>query len=230
MSLPDRALDEFFSRLATVYECHTRVLTMGRDQSWRHFLIDCLRVAPGDYVLDLACGTGQLAWLAARHPARLRVVGLDANARMLTLARQKYQADNLGFIRGDACRTPFAANTFQAVTMGFGLRIMPARESMLRECLRILRPAGRAYFLETAPMDGGQRRALLLLRAALPAIAEYINKNWIGYRRLLDSMLDFPSLSQLHNLFTRQGFVSPRSYAMTPALAHVHVAEKKRCF
>jgi demethylmenaquinone methyltransferase/2-methoxy-6-polyprenyl-1,4-benzoquinol methylase len=227
MSLPDPALAEFFSRLAPDYERHTHILTMGRDQVWRRFLVACMRVAPGDYVLDLACGTGQLAEMAARRQAGLRVTGLDANPQMLALARQKYQLPNIDFIEGDACRTPFADNTFQAVTMGFGLRIMPDRELMLRECLRVLSPGGRAYFLETAPLCGWLKPGMLFLQTILPALLRSVNKKWTGYRRLLDSLLDFPSLDKLHDLFMRQGFVAPRSYAMTPALAHVHVAEKR---
>jgi demethylmenaquinone methyltransferase/2-methoxy-6-polyprenyl-1,4-benzoquinol methylase len=227
MSLPDPALAEFFSRLAPDYERHTHFLTMGRDQAWRRFLIACLRVTPGDYVLDLACGTGQLAELAARHRAGLRVTALDANPQMLALARQKYQSANIAFIEGDACRIPFADNTFQAVTMGFGLRIMPQRELMLRECLRVLSPGGRAYFLETAPVRAWLKPGLIFLQAILPTLLQSINKKWNGYCRLLDSLLEFPSLDKLHDLFIHQGFVAPRSYAMTPALAYVHVAEKR---
>lgn len=229
MSTPQASpqeLNHFFSRVAPHYEWHTHLLTMLSDQRWRRFTVACLRLEPGDKVLDMASGTGQMACLAARHPLKPRVYALDINADMLALAKRNGRKYHIEFCQSSAHHTPFADNTFAAITMGFGFRIMPERAQFLNECLRILKPGGRVYFLETAPMTGWRRKILLFLQPRLPDMLNYVNAGLSGYRYLLDSMLSFPSLPELGQLFISQGFVAPRSHALSPGLAHLHIAEK----
>ncbi len=225
-TLPGQELDLFFSHLAPAYEWQTHALTMLSDQRWRRFTVACIRLAPGDWVLDMATGTGQLARLAARHRMRPKVVAIDSNQDMLELAQSKSTGLDINYLNADARHTPFAPNTFTAITMGFGLRILPEREKLLAECLRLLKPGGRIYFLETAPLYGWRRRALALLRPWLPGLLKRLDRRLLGYSHLLESMLDFPSLEQLHKLFVSAGFVAPLSYRMRPSLAHLHIAEK----
>ena len=224
---PGGEIDIFFGNLATGYQWQTRVLTCFSDQRWRRFTAAAMRLAPGDQVLDLATGTGQLARAVARNPARPRVSALDLNRSMLRIAALKSRNyTNIEYLQADARCLPFADNTFSAISMGFGLRIIPERQKLLKECWRVLKGQGRVYFLETAAMDGWRRRVLQALQPYLPGLLARLNRRLQAYRYLLDSMLDFPSSHEIQKTLHQAGFVAARSFLMKPSLACVHIAEK----
>lgn len=140
-----------FDRIAPRYERLNTVLTLGLDRGWRRAAIAAAAVGPGDLVVDVACGTGDLAALAAAAGAR--VVGIDFAAGMLACARRH----GVPLVRADAAALPFPAATAQAVTCGFALRNFVAIPPMLGEAARVLAPGGRLVLLEVAEPE----RALL---------------------------------------------------------------------
>jgi demethylmenaquinone methyltransferase/2-methoxy-6-polyprenyl-1,4-benzoquinol methylase len=143
-----------FTAIARRYDLNNRVHSFGRDQSWRRRAVALARVRPTDAVLDVACGTGDLTEaFAAAGPAS--VVGLDFTAAMLELARVKARrlsrpADGRAptYVQGDAMALPFAAESFDVVSIAFGIRNVLDPPTALGEFRRVLRPGGRLVVLE----------------------------------------------------------------------------------
>jgi demethylmenaquinone methyltransferase/2-methoxy-6-polyprenyl-1,4-benzoquinol methylase len=138
-------VEAMFDRIARRYDRMNRVMTLGLDRRWRQQAIAGLALARGERVLDLGCGTGDLAEEAARVGAR--AVGIDLSAGMLAVARQRGIA-GLALVRGDALRLPLANGACDAAVSGFALRNLTAIAPALVECARVLRPGGRLALLE----------------------------------------------------------------------------------
>ena len=143
-TLPPDEVRTMFDRIAPVYDVMNRVMTAGLDRRWRRLTVEAV-VRPGDRVLDGCCGTGDLA-LAARRAGAVHVVGLDFSEAMLERARRK--SDDVEWVRGDLLALPFADGSFDAATVGFGVRNVADLEGGLRELRRVLRPGGRLGILE----------------------------------------------------------------------------------
>src|SRR5262249_13480836 len=141
--LESDAVRTMFDRIAPVYDFMNHAMTAGLDRRWRNATAHAV-VLPGDRVLDACCGTGDLAIAAQR--AGSYVTGLDFSERMLERARTK--SGRIGWIRGDALALPFADDSFDVATVGFGVRNLEDLESGLRELRRVLRPGGRIGILE----------------------------------------------------------------------------------
>ncbi len=132
-----------FDRIAPVYDAMNRVMTAGLDQRWRRLTARAV-VRPGDCVLDACCGTGDLAIACARTGGR--VTGLDFSEPMLARARRK--APELEWVHDDLLALPFADASFDAATVGFGVRNVEDLERALAELRRVLRDGGRVGILE----------------------------------------------------------------------------------
>ena len=139
MTLAPDAVRTMFDRIAPVYDVMNRVMTAGLDTRWRRLTAEAV-VRPGDRVLDAACGTGDLAIADLRAGAG-RVTGLDFSERMLERARRKAP---LEWVQGDLLALPFADGTFDAATVGFGVRNVADLELSLRELRRVLKDDGRS--------------------------------------------------------------------------------------
>ena len=134
-----------FATIADRYDFITRVLSYGQDRRWKARLIREARVASSDVVLDLACGTGDIALLAKAAGAR-RVVGLDLTQRMLVLARNK--GGDVPYVAGDMGALPIAASSVNVVTTGYGLRNVPDLDTAIGELARVVKPGGRVLSLD----------------------------------------------------------------------------------
>jgi demethylmenaquinone methyltransferase/2-methoxy-6-polyprenyl-1,4-benzoquinol methylase len=141
--LPAEGVRAMFDRIAPVYDAMNRTMTAGLDRHWRRITAEAV-VRPGDAVLDACCGTGDLAVAAAR--AGGRVTGLDFSEAMLERARRK--APDLEWVSGDLLALPFDDGSFDAGTVGFGVRNVDDLERALRELRRVLRDGGRLGILE----------------------------------------------------------------------------------
>ena len=145
---PD-AVRTMFDRIAPVYDAMNRVMTVGLDRSWRRATAEAV-VRQGDRVLDACCGTGDLA-LAARDAGGL-ATGLDFSERMLERARRK--APDVEWVRGDVLALPFPDASFDAATVGFGIRNVADIDRALAELARVLRRGGRLGVLEITTPRG----------------------------------------------------------------------------
>jgi demethylmenaquinone methyltransferase / 2-methoxy-6-polyprenyl-1,4-benzoquinol methylase len=151
-TLPPEGVRTMFDRIAPVYDAMNRVMTAGLDQRWRRATVRAV-VEPGGRVLDAACGTGDLAVIAAKAGAT--VTGLDFSEAMLERARRK--GPEIEWIRGDLLALPFDDGSFDAATVGFGVRNVADLPGAIAELRRVLRPGGRLGILEITRPRGPLR-------------------------------------------------------------------------
>ena len=197
---PD-AVRGMFDRIAPVYDVMNRVMTMGLDRRWRRLAVREV-VWPGDRVLDVCCGTGDLAVEAERRGAR--VVGLDFSERMLERARRK--SGTIEWVRGDALALPFADGEFDAVTVGFGVRNLEDLERGLVELARVLRTGGRIAVLEITRPRGLLRPFFRFWLDVLVPLAGKVLPGGKAYTYLPASVRRFPGAEDLAVLLVRAGF------------------------
>jgi demethylmenaquinone methyltransferase/2-methoxy-6-polyprenyl-1,4-benzoquinol methylase len=221
-TLPPEGVQRMFDRIAPVYDAMNRVMTAGLDRRWRAITLDAT-VRSGDRMLDACCGTGDLAIGARKRGAE--VTGLDFSPKMLERARRK--DGGIEWVQGDALALPFADASFDAATVGFGVRNVADLETGLRELRRVLRPGGRLGILEITTPRGVLApfyrlwfdRVVPLLGKVLPGGA--------AYTYLPASVRRFPAPESLAALLERTGFgnVQYRLFAGGIVALHTGVAE-----
>jgi len=197
---PD-AVRTMFDRIAPVYDVMNRAMTAGLDQRWRTETARAV-VSPGDRVLDACCGTGDLAIAAQR--AGGRVTGVDFSEPMLERARAK--SGEVEWIQGDALALPFADGSFDAATVGFGVRNLEDLEAGLRELRRVLRPGGRVGILEITRPRGPLRPFYKLWFDGLVPLAGKLLPGGSAYTYLPASVRRFPGARELAELMQTVGF------------------------
>ena len=210
-----------FDRIAPVYDAMNRAMTLGLDRRWRRLTVDAA-VRPGDRVLDACCGTGDLALAAAR--AGGRVTGVDFSERMLARARAK--APELDWLRADATTLPFADETFEVVTVGFGIRNLADLEAGLRELARVLVPGGRLGCLEITRPRGALRPFFRLWFDGLVPLAGKALPGGSAYAYLPASVRRFPGPEDLAAVMRQAGFADVGWRLLGGGIVALHVGRK----
>jgi demethylmenaquinone methyltransferase/2-methoxy-6-polyprenyl-1,4-benzoquinol methylase len=220
-TLPPERVESMFDRIAPVYDAMNRAMTLGLDGRWRRISAEAV-VRPGDRVLDACCGTGDLA-LAARSRGGL-VTGLDFSARMLDRARRK--APDLEWVRGDVMRLPFADGSFDAATVGFGIRNVDDLGAGIAELRRILVPGGRIAILEITTPRGPLAPFYRLWFDRIVPLLGKVLPGGQAYAYLPASVRRFPGPDALASLLGDAGFgtVGYRLFAGGIVALHTGVA------
>jgi demethylmenaquinone methyltransferase / 2-methoxy-6-polyprenyl-1,4-benzoquinol methylase len=226
---------KMFNRIAPTYDSLNRVLSAGVDRSWRRKLAEKLPESPGQLrLLDLATGTGdQLLTLLKAAPNRfLTATGADPAAHMLVRARRKPLPRLLGipqpeWVEASADRLPFEDDSFDVVTMSFGIRNVPDPLAALKEIRRVLTPGGRALILEfSIPANAIVRNSYLLyFRHVLPAIGGFFSGDRDAYRYLNSTVEDFPYGEAFCSLLRDAGFAHAQATALTVGISTLYSAE-----
>jgi demethylmenaquinone methyltransferase/2-methoxy-6-polyprenyl-1,4-benzoquinol methylase len=207
-----------FDRIAPVYDAMNRIMTAGLDVRWRRLAAQAA-VRPGDRALDAACGTGDLA-LADLKAGASRVTGLDFSERMLERARRKSSA--IEWVQGDMLALPFADETFDAATVGFGVRNVADLELALRELRRVLRPGGRVAILEiTQPRGALKPFFSLWFDRVVPALGKVL-PGGSAYTYLPASVKRFPNAETLAQLLRDAGFGEVRFTLLAGSIVALH--------
>ena len=201
-TLPAEGVRSMFDRIAPVYDLMNRVMTVGLDQRWRRLTVREV-VSAGDRVLDGCCGTGDLA-VAARKAGAGEVVGLDFSGRMLERARRKEPA--IEWIQGDLLELPFEDASFDAATVGFGVRNVADLERGLDELRRVLKQGGRVGILEITKPKGPLKLFYRLWFDVLIPLAGKILPGGKAYTYLPASVRRFPGPDELAELMRGHGF------------------------
>jgi demethylmenaquinone methyltransferase/2-methoxy-6-polyprenyl-1,4-benzoquinol methylase len=216
---PD-AVRRMFDRIAPVYDVMNRVMSAGLDRRWRRLTARAV-VHPGDRVLDACCGTGDLALACAAEGGR--VTGLDFSAPMLERARRKSAA--VEWVEGDVLALPFGEGSFDAVTVGFGVRNVPELERGLAELRRVLRPGGRLAILEiTRPRGVLAPFYRLWFDVLVPALGKVL-PGGAAYTYLPASVRRFPGPDGLAELMAGAGFEAVRYRRLAGGIVALHVGE-----
>ena len=217
-TLPASEVRAMFDRIAPVYDVMNRVMTVGLDLRWRRIAAEAV-VRPGDRVLDACCGTGDLAVACAKRGGI--VTGLDFSPAMLERARRKLPSAT--WVEGDLLALPFEAGSFEAATVGFGVRNVADLEQGLVELRRVLVQGGRVAVLEITQPRGLLAPFYRLWFDRIVPLLGRLLKGGAAYTYLPASVRRFPGPDELANLMGSAGFteVSYRTFAGGIVALHV---------
>jgi demethylmenaquinone methyltransferase / 2-methoxy-6-polyprenyl-1,4-benzoquinol methylase len=220
-------VNRMFDRIAGRYDLLNSVMTAGLHHDWRVRAADRAAVGPGDSVLDVCCGTGDLAFeLARRVSPGGRIVGCDFSEPMLDLAREKAEKANIESVRfewADALQLPYDAGRFDAVTVGFGVRNFADRDKGLREMARVLRPGGRLVVLEfTTPRRPPFSTFYSLWFDRIVPVLGRLTENPEAYAYLAESVHNFPDPRGLAAKMDAAGLDEIRWLLMAGGILAIH--------
>jgi demethylmenaquinone methyltransferase/2-methoxy-6-polyprenyl-1,4-benzoquinol methylase len=220
---------EMFARIAHRYDLLNRLMTFGRDGAWRQAAAALAAPRGCRLALDMATGTGELAFLLATRAEQ--VVAVDTCPQMLSIARAKAgsrpRAGRIQFLLADGLRLPFPADSFDCVATGFALRNVADLGLALAEMHRVVRPGGRAVCLELSRSPSRLLATLhaLYLAGLVPALGHWLAGDASAYRFLSTSLSWFPDARQLAEAMRIRGFrrAGYRLYRLSPIALHAGV-------
>lgn len=223
-----------FDQIAHRYDFLNRFLSGGIDYSWRKKALKELLHQPHDQLLDVATGTADIALLAAKllKPAPKNIIGIDISEGMLALGRKKVEAKHLcstiTLQTGDSEAINFANDTFDAVTVAFGVRNFSNLEKGLKEMLRVLKPGGKLVVLEFSKPVVPGARALYNFYTGLvaPQAGKWIAGNKAAYKYLNDSINAFPEGQAFLDILAKCGYVQPYRKPLTLGICTIYCGSK----
>jgi len=203
-----RDLRLMFSRAAPRYDLMNRIMSMGRDFSWRRFAIEEAKFPHGSLILDLGTGTGEMARSVAHLVPGSHVIGVDNCPALVALARVKQGVENTRWILGDGGYLPFSSNRFDGAVAAFSLRNMPDVSQVLSELYRVIVPGGRAVILDLVRPEGGLCGIIFNLQMGhiVPALGRVFGSNPEAYSYLPESIRSFYSSAGLREALRSHGF------------------------
>ena len=221
-----------FDTISGNYDNLNRVISFGIDVKWRKKVLKLVSEKNPKIILDIATGTGDLAILMARTNAE-KIIGLDISAGMLEVGIKKIDARNLSnrieMMLGDSENMPFADNSFDAITVAFGVRNFEHLEKGLAEILRVLKPNGIFVILETSnPTKVPYKQGYVFYtRYILPVIGKLFSRDNAAYGYLSESASVFPFGEALNNILRKIGFIDVIAMPQTFGVATIYTASKK---
>jgi demethylmenaquinone methyltransferase/2-methoxy-6-polyprenyl-1,4-benzoquinol methylase len=229
-------LDEFYSRIYKRYDLINRLFTIGMDKYWRKVAASqCIGFRP-DTILDLCCGTGDLTIMLAREGGgKISITGFDRNSQMLDAARQKSTRKgfhNIGYIQGDALQMPFASDSFDCITIGFGFRNLtydnPLASGYISEMSRVLKKSGKLLILESGIPENRWIRLLFkcYLTLILIPIGFILSGDRQAYRYLAHSAANFYTTDELMRMLSGKGLQITATKIFFMGAASLITAEK----
>lgn len=221
-----------FESIAPKYDMMNDVLSFRRHKAWRRFTMRKMDVQPGQSSLDLCCGTCDWTIALAKASGTGRTVGLDFSRNMLNIGQAKIDklgmSERITLIQGNAMELPYPDNTFDFVTIGFGLRNVPDIVQVLREMKRVVKPGGKIVCLELSKPNWQPFKGLyyFYFEKLLPLLGKWLVKRYEQYRWLPESLATFPDLQALAELFRNVGMRNVKAYPLTGGIAALHIGTK----
>ena len=222
---------QMFDTISKEYDGLNRVISFGIDVKWRNKVVKLVGDTHPKNILDIATGTGDLA-ISLTNTTAKEIIGLDISDGMLEVGREKIKSKSLdGVIKmviGDSEDLPFEDNTFDAITVAFGVRNFMNLKKGLKEILRVLKPNGIFVILETSvptktPYKQGYK---LYSKYILPTIGKVFSKDQSAYKYLSESASVFPFGEELNNILRQIGFINVKDQPQTFGVATIYTASK----
>jgi len=226
-------IQQMFGTIAPRYDLLNRMLSFGIDRRWRRKAVRLLKYREGARILDVATGTGDVALEIARTtPPSVKITGADFCKEMVDLGQvktaQSPYADRIDFKVAPCEDLPFPNETFDSITIAFGIRNVVDRKLGLAEMWRVLRPGGRMIILEFSTPRSQLFRQIyyFYFRRLLPVIGGLFSK-FDAYKYLPDSVLEFPSHEEFAAMIAEAGFHSVHIRELTFGIASIYVGDKE---
>lgn len=222
---------QMFDTISGDYDGLNRVISFGIDIEWRKKVVKLVKNTTPESILDIATGTGDLAINLAETNAT-KIVGLDISSGMLEIGKEKVSKkgleDKIEMVLGDSENMPFEDNTFDAITVSFGIRNFETLENGLKEILRVLKPNGCFVILETSvptktPYKQGYK---FYTKNILPLIGKLFSKDRSAYKYLSESASVFPHGEALNNILRKIGFINVEHFPQTFGVATIYKSSK----
>ncbi len=217
-----------FSRVASRYDVMNDVMSVGIHRLWKDAMMDWLAPRAGQKLLDVAGGTGDIAFRFLRRAERAQAVVLDMTEAMLVEGRQRAEsarlADQLDWVVGDAMALPFAANSFDVYTISFGIRNVTRIQDALTEAFRVLRPGGRLMVLEFSqlPNPAMQWAYDRYSFNVIPVMGQIVAGDRDSYQYLVESIRKFPDQETFATMIRAAGFDQVKFRNLTMGVAALH--------
>jgi demethylmenaquinone methyltransferase/2-methoxy-6-polyprenyl-1,4-benzoquinol methylase len=222
-----------FDKIAHRYDFLNRLLSLRQDVMWRNQMVTAAATAPGSRVLDVACGTCDVALTLSRYlKGDTRIIGLDFSYPMLAAGKKKCgqaASQSISLVNGDALHLPFRPKTFDRVFIAFGIRNIMDRRRALSRFHKVLKPGGKLAVLElTTPQTPFFRTIYLgYFKKVLPWIGAFFSKDDHAYHYLPASVLQFPSPAAFARLMSETGFDDVRFKPMTLGIVTLFVGSRQ---
>lgn len=227
----EQRVHEVFEKISDNYDHMNSVISFQQHNKWRKDTMDKMQVPRGATALDVCCGTADWTIALAEATGEAgRVVGLDFSQNMLNVGIEKTKAmPQVELIQGNAMALPFADNSFDFATIGFGLRNVPDYEQVLSEMHRVLKPGGMIVSLETSQPSNLLFKPFfrLYFRFIMPVFGKMFAKSYQEYSWLQESAKGFPGMKDLAKLFVKVGFEKVKYKPYTGGAAALHMGIKK---
>ncbi len=221
---------QMFDGIARRYDLLNHLLSMGVDIVWRKKTVDRLRPGPNWRILDLATGTGDLGFECGKRAGNIQVIGVDPSMPMLREGAKKNasRANPVAFLCGDGESLPFGEETFDGVTIGFGIRNVAELETALSEMCRVLKVGGRVAVLEFSRPRIPVFRGLynFYFQRILPRIGHMVSRDPNAYRYLYESVMRFPEGDDFCDWLFEAGFVDIQAVRLSFGIATIYLASK----
>jgi demethylmenaquinone methyltransferase / 2-methoxy-6-polyprenyl-1,4-benzoquinol methylase len=213
-----------FDRLANRYDLMNDLLSVGQTKSWRKATVAAIKPVPGEIVLDLAAGTGTST--AAIAATGAQAIACDLSLGMLEVGKKRHP--QLTFVAGDALQLPFADNSFDAVTISFGIRNVQNVQLALTELYRVTKPGGRLVICEFSTPEIGWFRKIYqnYLISALPKVANRLSSNPVAYQYLAESILAWPDQAKFAAQIQQIGWEQVAWRSLTGGIVALHRGSK----
>ena len=225
-------VSQMFDTISGNYDGLNRVISFGIDVKWRKKVLQLVAAKNPKTILDIATGTGDLAILMADTNAE-KIIGLDISPGMLEVGRKKIDdknlTDKIELILADSEAMPFEDNTFDAITVAFGIRNFEHLNKGLTEIARVLKPNGIFVILETSnPTKTPYKQGYVFYtKYILPIIGKLFSKDNAAYSYLSESAAAFPFGEALNNILRKNGFIEVVAEPQTLGVATIYSASKK---
>lgn len=227
----EERVHKVFEKIYSNYDKMNSVISFKQHLKWRNETMRRMNVQEGKSALDVCCGTADwtIALADAVGPSG-KVIGLDFSKNMLKIGQEKVKDyNNITLVHGNAMELPFEDNSFDYVTIGFGLRNVPDYLQVLSEMNRVLKPGGMAVCLETSQptMFGFKQLYYFYFRFIMPLFGRIFAKSYKEYSWLQESARDFPGAKQLAKMFEQAGLKKVYFKQFSGGVAAVHFGFKE---